>query len=282
MIKLAAGLVSGILGGVIRIIGGILVLDEELIIKGLLDIFMGIGGGLVYLAGMILSFMQKLIPVQNAERKLTKEEKDMLERIFMNSISLHNVRIVEGAAGAYGSGRSATTVGNTIYMREIVPGTLSFRSTLVHECVHVWQYQNLGSRYTFEALLAQGSWPKEGDSNPGYNWEFVELGRGNTDWNKFNKEAQAEFIQDVWRVGTLTFGGNTRDGSGAFFDLQEVEGLFSDATAEFVYTGVDDSEHPLAASSTIPMDYTDIATKAVRSLRGRTNLRLSKTIWSGN
>ena len=283
-IKLAAGIVSGVVGGLIRLIGGVLTLNEELFKKGILDFFYGIAGGLIYLGGMILSQIQKVLPIQAAERALTKAEKDMLRRIFMNSLSLYNVRIVEGSAGLYGSGTFATTVGNTIYVRAIDPNTDAGRSTLVHECVHVWQYQNIGSRYTAEALLAQGAWPAQPNPNTGgtslaaYNWEVVEVNRGNTDWTRFNREAQAEFIQDLWRIGTLTFNGNTRGGDGAFFDLQEVQASFGNGTAEFTYTGAVDSEHALSGNSTVPVDYTDLATEAVESMRARINLRLSQRL----
>ena len=282
-IKLAAGIVSGVAGGVIRLLGGALTWNEELFKKGILDFFYGIAGGLIYLGGMILSQIQKVFPVQAVERGLTKAETDVLRRIFMNSLSLYNVRLVEGSAGLYGSGTFATTVGNTIYMRAIPPNTVASLRTLVHECVHVWQYQNIGSRYTAEALLAQGAWPAQTTgtgttSIPAYNWEVVEVNRGNTDWNRFNREAQAEFIQDLWRIGTLTFNGNTRRGDGAFFDLQDVQASFGNGTADFTYTGAVDSEHPLGGNSTVPVDYTDLATEAVGSMRARINLRLSQRL----
>jgi hypothetical protein len=288
VIKLGSGIVSGIVGGGVKVLGGILLLNEELFKKGIADIFYGIGGGLFYLAATALLLGQKILPVQDPDRALTKAEKDMLERVFFNSVSLYNIRIVEGRAGALGGGEFATTIGNTIYMRSIDPNTSDGRSTLVHECVHVWQYQNLGSRYALEAVFAQTAWPAEkkgcskpGFSKPAYNWEVTELwALGNNDWNKFNREAQAEFVQDVWRVGTLKFGGKTRKGNGAFFDFQvdDVVSLFEDATVEFVYNGCEDSEHPLAQSSTVDIDYTSLATESVRSLRNRINLRLSKTL----
>jgi hypothetical protein len=63
---------------------------------------------------------------------------------------------------------------------------------LVHECAHVWQYQHLGPRYAFDAVWAQ---LRRGRS--AYDWA-AELGRGRQ-WRDFNREAQAEFLQDIAR-----------------------------------------------------------------------------------
>jgi len=57
---------------------------------------------------------------------------------------------------------------------------------LVHECVHVWQYQNIGSRYTMDALGAQAVY-----GAGAYDWE-AELARGNSDWNDFIKRQRLD------------------------------------------------------------------------------------------
>jgi hypothetical protein len=293
-IKFVSGIVSGVVGGLIRIVGGLLCWNGALIFKGVLDILAGIAGGFIYSWGTLFALIEKILsspwvkkalslrginlPVERKERGLTKAEQDMLERIFSKSISLYNIRIVEGPTPIFGGGRYATTLGNTIYMREINPDTDGGRSTLVHETLHVWQYQNLGSRYTADALGAQFLLPHNDDVKIAYNWEVSEVNRGNTDWKDFNREGQAEFIQDLWRLGTLTFNGNTRQGKGAFFDLQDVQSSFDNGTAEFTYTGSVDSAHATVANSDIPIDYTDIATEAVKSIRERINLRLSQRL----
>ena len=277
VIKLASGIVSGVLGGIIRIAGGLLAWNGELVFKGIMDIITTIAGGIVYVAGTLLSLIQKIFFLQNNERPLTKAEREMLRKIYFNSISLFNIRIVEGWSGAFGSGNFATTLGNTIYLRDIDPNTGGGRSTLVHESLHIWQYQNLGSRYTAEALGAQYLLPRSDDAILAYNWEVSEVNRDNDDWWDFNREAQAEFVQDVWRLGSLTFNGHTNVGQGAFFDLQEVQASFGNGTAEFIYTGSVDSEHATVANSDIPVDYTDLATAAVSSIRNRINIRWSRS-----
>lgn len=277
VVKLASGLVSGVVGGVIRIVGGLLAWDGALVFKGLMDILVSVAGGVVYVAGTLLSLIQKIFFLQSNERPLTKTEREVLRKIFLNSISLFNIRIVEGWSGAFGSGNFATTVGNTIYMRDIDPATGGGRSTLIHESVHICQYQNVGSRYTAEALGAQYLLPRSDEAILAYNWEVSEVNRGNIDWRDFNREAQAEFIQDLWRLGSLTFNGHTSTGGGAFFDLQDARASFGNGTAEFIYTGSVDSEHATVANSGIPVDYTDMATEAVESIRGRINIRWSRS-----
>jgi hypothetical protein len=263
VIKLVFGIVSGVVGGVIRIIGGLLCLDGALIFKGLLDIFSSIGGAVIYLGATLLSLFQKIFFAQNRERSLTKDERGMLRRVFLNSVALYNVRVVEGAAGLYGLHPGGTTIGNVIYMKATATDSVVGRSVLVHECVHVWQYQNLGSRYTADALGAQGFLPNA------YDWENAEVARGNTDWTEFNKEGQAELIQDIWLSGSLTVFGQTRTGEGCFFDVRDPPSDLVDDRAEFLYTG------PFPGGAHPPVDYTALAMAAMRSLRGRINIRWS-------
>jgi hypothetical protein len=111
-----------------------------------------------------------------------------------------------------------------------------------------------------------------------YNWEVSEVLRGNTDWSDFNKEAQAEFIEDVWRKGSVTFlDGHVDKGDGIFFDFAEAGRPDTGAVAEFIYNGSLDSEQPNVANSDVPTDYTDIADAAVKTLRERINIRWSKS-----
>ena len=272
VIKGVFGIVAGGLGGVVRMIGALLCWDGALFAKGLFGLLASVIGAVIYLAATLLSLIQKVFFLQATERALTKAEKDLLRRVFFNSISLFNIRVVEGWSGLYGSGQFATTIGNTIYMRDIIINSNRDNNVLVHECVHVWQYQNLGVRYTAEALAAQLLQPV------GYNWEVAEVGRGNMDWLAFNKEAQASFMQDVWLIGSLTFNGATQRGLGSFFDLQDVQARFANGTAEFLYTGATQSHDPTPANSTTPVDYTDLATKAVAAMRNHINIRWSKSL----
>lgn len=253
VIKASGAIFAGVLGGLIRIIGGILCLDLDLILKGLIDIVSGIGGAVLIILGTLVSLVQRILPFQNFERSLTKEERGLLTAVFFNSISLYDIRLIEGRSGVFDFNNLPFTLANTIYMKDTNPSVRP--EILVHECVHVWQYQNLGSRYATDALGAQAIY-----GGGVYDWE-AELARGTSDWNDFNKEAQAKLMQDIWTFGSLTSNGYTRTGEGAFYGFESVQSDFVNGSAEFVFNGT---------------NYTDLAMESIRSLRGRINARFSR------
>lgn len=254
VIKGVFGIVGGVVSGLIRMVGGFLVLDFRLVLKGEIDIGSSIAGAVILIAGAGLSLGQRVFGVQK-ERALTKAEREMLTPIFFNSLSLYNIRIIEGESGLFGVNDAPFTLGNTVYMKDKDPDV--HPEILVHECVHVWQYQNMGSRYTMDALGAQAIYGRQN----AYVWED-ELGRGNSDWRDFNKEAQAEFIEDVWLDGTSTLYGNTNIGEGSFFTIYGYQQSGPDIpTVSFVFNGT---------------DHTDLAIAAVESLRKKINFRFSR------
>jgi len=250
IIKGIFGIIGDVLAGLFRFIGGILLWNSDLFIKGCVGICASITGAAVLVAGTMVSLIQRLLLLQNNERQLTQSENAQLRRIFYNSLSLYNVRIIEGWCGLFGINDRAFTLGNTIYMKNTNPSF--YMEILVHECVHVWQYQNIGSRYTMDALGAQLIY-----GSSAYDWES-ELANGRNDWEKFNKEAQAELIQNIWTYGNLMFNGNKINGFGSFYDLQEVRSRFGNGTTEFKFNG---------------KDYTALASSAVASVRGHINTR---------
>ena len=62
--------------------------------------------------------------------------------------------------------------------------------------LYVWQYQNIGARYSSDALYAQAFVDDE------YSWE-AEVNRGNENWADFNKEDN----QYVWWADMARFQG---------------------------------------------------------------------------
>ena len=219
IVKGVFGIIGGVIGGVVRIIGGIFSLNGGLIVQGLGDIFSSILGGVIVFVLRVVALVQQAIPFQARERRMTKDEIKDLKRIFGDSLAYYNIRIVEGRAGIFLGPRELVT-GNTIYMKGHDPDTE--RERLAHECVHVWQYQNRGSRYTSDALYAQLFVDDE------YSWE-KELDRGKEEWVEFNTEAQGKFIQDVYFEGQLVVPGVTPNANrdGVFFDATETAvGLF--------------------------------------------------------
>src|SRR5579871_1112252 len=83
-------------------------------------------------------------------RPLNSQERDLLIRIFGDSINLDAVQIAY--TRLISSGTAAYTMGNTI----LIPvGAHTSTSTIVHEMTHVWQYQTMGTRYLSDSALHQ-------------------------------------------------------------------------------------------------------------------------------
>jgi hypothetical protein len=258
VVKAVFGVVAGVAAGLIRIIGGIACLDSSLIKKGWLDLGSSIAGAVLIIAGKAAALVQRIIFCQNNERPLTNVEKELLRHVFHNSLSLYNIRIIEGWSGIFGvTTNGALTLGNTIYAN-----TTNFSinpEILVHECVHVWQYQVLGPRYTMDALGAQAIYGRNSSSSDAYSWE-AELDRGHTTWEEFNKEAAAEHIEDIWLVGTMTpLAPGITSGNGTFYLAGD--DVFLLMTGVFVFNNT---------------DFSELAIASVKTLRGGINLRLSK------
>ena len=247
-VKGGFGVVAGALGGALEVGCGVLLLQRALVLGGLVDLGAGVAGLVLLVVGKLVSLVQHALFLQRRARPLTAEEKAMLRRVFRRSLSLYNVRLVEGRAGVFGLSDRPFTLGNTIYLKQYlstVPGLL------VHECVHAWQYQSIGPRYAVDALGAQQLLPDA------YDWEG-ELKRGRAAWTVFNKEAQAQLIEDTWLGGSLTAEGRTTTGGGCFFDIGG-----DGATVVFSYQGT---------------DHTALAVGAATSLRKRLNARWSKLL----
>lgn len=244
-IKAVGSVVGGILGGTIKLVGGILGLDSGLILEGLVGIASGIVGAIVVVGGEIIAVFQTTLFLQNKERRLTKAEMDLLRRVYRVSLALYNIRIVEGRYGVFGINNRSFTLGNTIYLKSNDP------QTLVHESLHVWQYQHLGSRYAGDAIGAQ--WLVQN----AYSWS-LEIARGNTEWVDINAEAQAKFVEDIFIFGTLSTAGILTTGNGTFYDAQPPV-----STGAFVFNGP---------------NHTNRANDAVAVIRGAINSRLSNML----
>ncbi len=246
IVKGVLGIIGGVIAGVIRIIGGILSLDGDLIVTGLLDIVSGIAGAVILIVGKAISLVQTVFFLQKPERRLTKEEKALLKRVFRESVALYNVRLIEGWAGIYSLNSRPFTLGNTIYLKDHVVSAEP--ELLVHEVTHVWQYQNTGSRYASDAIGAQ--WFVDN----AYSWED-EIARGNDDWVEFNLEAQAAFLEDIYTDGDLLHGSRVEHGNGRFYDADGKK-----AIGRFDYNGG---------------HHTDRANEGVAVVRGAAAIRLS-------
>ncbi len=66
-------------------------------------------------------------------------------------------------------------------------------ATMVHEMMHIYQYQNFGATYIIYALVAQ-------KSKQGYNYGGILALAENKHLRDFNAEQQAEIIEDYFRI----------------------------------------------------------------------------------
>ena len=84
------------------------------------------------------------------DRELNSQERDLLVKIFGDSIDLDPVRIAY--TKLIGSNTLAYTMGNKILIHQ---STKLSAAKLVHEMTHVWQYQTRGTRYISDSALHQ-------------------------------------------------------------------------------------------------------------------------------
>jgi hypothetical protein len=197
----AIGIVGGLVAGIVRLIGGAATLDRRLAARGAIRIGSSVAGAIVLVGGTTLAALQRLVLAERRARPLSAEERAALRSVFGDSVSLHDVRIVEGRSGAFGANRRPFTLGNVVYLKDHDP--VAQRDVLVHEVVHVWQYQHEGPRYTAEALGAQVRYGWAGRG--AYDWR-AELARGRTAWADLNKEAQGRLVQDAFAEGAASCG----------------------------------------------------------------------------
>lgn len=141
-------------------------------------------------------------------RPLNNDEIAAAKSVFGDSINYSLVRVDEWSLIAkVANPNGAITTLNTI---NSWGGNIS-KQTLIHELAHVWQYQHTGIVYGPEALYAQA---KDGQ-NKVYDYGGVaELqtrmrdGRGMT---SFDREKQAEIVEDYYRIKSNTTGSGQPD-----------------------------------------------------------------------
>jgi hypothetical protein len=132
-------------------------------------------------------------------RKLTQPEKDAAKVIFRTSVDLDVVEIRRGSF--LSGGATPRTSGNIINMSDdqFVGNTLTLTPdgalTLIHELVHVWQYQHGGFKYVESSLVPQAVAGSRGISrNVAYNWR--DSVNNSIPWERWNAEQQAQCISD--------------------------------------------------------------------------------------
>jgi hypothetical protein len=201
-VKGVGSTVGGLVAGVMQIVAGIGRADSVMMKRGLIDTASGFAGGVLLVAGKFVSLVQIVAGVER-KRKLTDQEIAMLKLVFRTSVALYNVRVITGKAGIFGFNNRAFTMGNTIYMKDTAAGR--WDQTLVHEATHVWQYQHLGSAYSSDALAAQLYYERVKKTSA-YAWSDPTVNRGSMVWDDWNREAQAQFVEDIYANGAANGG----------------------------------------------------------------------------
>jgi len=159
---------------------------------------------IVEMAGGFVLFETLMEWVKWNTRPLTPGERSLAGRFFGDAIRLDLVRVdlwtILGSAQWHFAYVSLHTVNCWKRISDEV---------LIHELVHVWQYEQFGAAYLAGALRAQRS-PQ------GYNYGGVEAIKGRR-LADFNFEQQAEIAMDFFR---LKKGLKPRWGSGGQQDLE--------------------------------------------------------------
>lgn len=132
---------------------------------------------------------QSLFPGRS--RKFNQHEVLLVKKIFQNAIDTRYC-FVNNRAFSFTKRYAMAYVGfSTIYFRDIVLEPHVF----IHECVHLWQFQQFGSIYIFRAMIAHMK------GNPyhygGLN-KLSELKINNFRFANLNFEQQAQLIEDYY------------------------------------------------------------------------------------
>jgi len=157
----------------------------------------------------IFDWYDLLASLAKGARPLTKHELDIARSVFGDSLSYERVRIDGRAYFGPRRGNFCYVSCNTVNSWGIMPDAI-----LIHELMHVWQYQHLGIVYIPRALAAQFS--VEGYDYGGVQALYQAMATGKKLLD-FNYEQQADIIEDYYRIWS---GGSPSWGSGSALDLK--------------------------------------------------------------
>ncbi|HEY0708874.1 MAG TPA: DUF4157 domain-containing protein [Polyangia bacterium] len=152
----------------------------------------GVVDGVLLAGARAASAVQVVAHLEQRERGLNADELTILRATFGDAVDYSEVRIKEGRAGLFSANDRAFTSGNTIFMK-MDPSHPGWQQTLVHEMVHVWQYQNGGADYQSKSLAAQFI------TRDAYQWQTAALEE--KPWASLNPEDQGALIEEMYRQG---------------------------------------------------------------------------------
>lgn len=148
----------------------------------------------ILVAGKTAAALQSLFHLEPTGRHLREEERALLKQIFGPQLDLDALVIKTGRAGVFNlvEPDRAFTLGNTIYTKQ--DGELS-TDVLVHEAVHVWQYQSRGADYIIRSLASQFT---QGQT-AAYDATWA-IGAG-ASWSDLTVEQQGDLLQTAYVNG---------------------------------------------------------------------------------
>lgn len=123
-------------------------------------------------------------------RPLREVEIKHAEAIFGTSIDYGRVRLVRGVL-------DFVTIGNNIYIPNNYTILHAYHAqTLIHELVHVWQYQHGGTSYISGSIVAQIGGSLQGTRNIAYDYR---LSAGDSFYD-FNPEQQGLIVENYFAM----------------------------------------------------------------------------------
>ncbi len=128
---------------------------------------------------------------QVTTRGLDEAERACLRRVFgARGLDLERVRLAERVSGVVNASGRPFTIENTIFVP--APQVPVSERLLVHEAVHVWQFQTEGHAYIPDSVIAQAT-------NRAYRLDLALKGQ----WATLNCEQQAVFVEHCFALGAF-------------------------------------------------------------------------------
>jgi ADP-dependent phosphofructokinase/glucokinase len=143
---------------------------------------------LLYRGLVTVSNVEQALGLEAPASKLISQHIIELEKIFLSTVDYTKVVIKAGNSHLLTVSGRAFVMGNTIYM----PKETYTMSLLIHEMVHIWQYQNRGYDYISKSL--RGQYLGEG-------YDFVKGIENGKPWAELNPEQQAALIEKAYISG---------------------------------------------------------------------------------
>lgn len=163
------------------------------------------------LLGVVEIYEALATTLKTNTRPLTEEEIERAKPIFAETINYKRIRIDEHARLGPQQYQFCYVSFHTINSW----GEMS-DDVLIHELVHVWQYERFGALYIGKALMAQ--WEEGYDY--GGRRRLTKVKNEGGKLVDFNFEQQADIVMDFYRLRT---GRATRWGSATLDDISEYE-----------------------------------------------------------